>query len=47
MKKCPYCGYYNDEQAETCDRCKAMIPNETKEEPKGELRTRKNKKESE
>ena len=28
MKKCPYCGFENDEQAEVCKRCKAEIPKE-------------------
>ena len=28
MKKCPYCGYENDEQTKVCERCKAEIPHE-------------------
>ena len=26
MKKCPYCGFENEEQTEVCIRCKAGIP---------------------
>ena len=26
MKKCPYCGHENDEQAKTCERCSAGLP---------------------
>lgn len=36
MKDCPFCGYSNKEQAETCERCKAAFPCEqetTNEEP--------------
>lgn len=28
MKKCPFCGHENDEQAKACEHCKAMIPHE-------------------
>ena len=38
MKKCPYCGYENDEQAESCSHCKAGIPHEEQnnKNPEGE-----------
>lgn len=31
MKKCPYCGAENDDQAKSCVRCKAELPHEEKE----------------
>ena len=31
MRKCPYCGYENDERNENCSRCKAGIPRESAE----------------
>ena len=30
MKKCPFCGYGNDDQVETCQKCHAELPHETK-----------------
>ena len=32
MKKCPYCGHGNDEQAKTCERCSAGLPVVKREE---------------
>lgn len=32
MKKCPYCGHMNDEQAKACDHCYAGFPVEKQEE---------------
>ena len=37
MKKCPYCGYGNDDHAESCGHCFAGFPktnNETEHEEK-------------
>ena len=28
MKKCPYCGHENEDQAENCERCRAGLPHE-------------------
>ena len=28
MKKCPYCGFENEEQTEVCKRCKAGLPHD-------------------
>ena len=36
MKKCPYCGANNDEQAKVCNRCKAALPHEEETEPVSE-----------
>ena len=34
MKKCPYCGHMNDDQAKGCQKCKAGFPQtEEKTEP--------------
>lgn len=43
MKKCPYCGYENDEQAEVCERCKAAITHDKSndEEPEKVSKRRK------
>lgn len=45
MKKCPFCGYENEEQTEVCFRCKAAIPheetNKTEEPVKGSRRKNK------
>ena len=32
MKKCPYCGHGNDEQAKTCEHCFAELPVEKQTE---------------
>ena len=32
--KCPYCSHENDEQAKTCERCKAALPHDTKKDDK-------------
>lgn len=34
MKKCPYCGHHNEDNAEICERCYAGLPKETKPEQK-------------
>jgi uncharacterized membrane protein YvbJ len=32
MKKCPFCGHDNEEQAKSCNHCKAEIPHEETKE---------------
>ena len=46
MKKCPFCGHENDDQATGCAKCFAGFPNEKSEE-KSVKTKRKTNKESE
>ena len=36
MKKCPYCGYDNDEQNTNCEHCRAGLPVEKQEKKEPE-----------
>lgn len=46
MKKCPYCGHINDDNATRCDRCYAGFPAEEKrQEGKPRRNEKKNDKE--
>lgn len=45
MKKCPFCGHNNNEQAKACDRCKAEIPHEEHKETSPVKGTKKKNKE--
>ena len=47
MKKCPYCGYGNDDQAETCQKCHAELPHEEKKTVTESERTNRKKTRSE
>lgn len=29
VKKCPYCGFENEQNATVCEKCKAELPQET------------------
>lgn len=48
MKKCPYCGHRNDDNATGCAKCKAGFPREeTKTEPEPRKGSARNHKRSE